>query len=224
MYPTESTSKIDGAIAKINGTIIKTNKENPHFRAKYADLEAVWEKIKPLLEAEGLVVFHQMRVTADSLVMDTTLRHIESGQSVSTEYPVAAEKKNPQAIGSAETYAKRRSLTMLLGLVCAEEDDDGGRGSEPVGRAQRPVAPKTSDAAPKISVDALKVEMQRLMKQWTGLSGNDYKSAWLKFKTAHQLGDSPTTSQLIKAGAWLQRQIDDKADAMAWLNAQGGAA
>jgi uncharacterized protein (DUF3820 family) len=77
----------------------------------------------------------------------TTLLH-SSGQWVRGVYPVNPIKNDPQAIGSAITYARRYALASIVGVV-AEEDDDGemamGRGhAQPVIKAK---------PAPKIELE-----------------------------------------------------------------------
>ena len=53
----------------------------------------------------------------------TTLHHT-SGQWIRGYYPVTAVKADPQAMGSAITYARRYALSAIVGVV-SEDDDDG---------------------------------------------------------------------------------------------------
>ena len=65
----------------------------------------------------------------DKFVLITTLIHT-SGQWISGEYWLNPAKPNdPQALGSATTYARRYALSALVG-VCSEEDDDGNAATQ----------------------------------------------------------------------------------------------
>jgi hypothetical protein len=47
-----------------------------------------------------------------------------SGQWIQSDYPITNDTNKPQAMGSALTYARRYSLA-AMGVLAAEEDDDG---------------------------------------------------------------------------------------------------
>jgi len=92
---------------------------NPFFKSKYAPLEIIQKAIqKPLAEA-GLG--YTQEATNEGL---KTTVFDSDGNTITSLYP-AVFKGKPQEIGSAVTYAKRYSLTALLGLIIEGEDDDG---------------------------------------------------------------------------------------------------
>ena len=104
------------------GSITKGSK-NPFFKSKYADLSAILNEVEPVLEQHGLAVLQPVH---DNHIV-TTFVH-SSGQYISilgTEL-VAAKENDPQAMGSAITYARRYSISAALSLN-AENDDDGER-------------------------------------------------------------------------------------------------
>lgn len=101
--------------------------ENPHFKSKYADLASVVEVSRKLLTSNGLVVTQHPSVMEGNLYLITRLTH-ESGQWFSSLYPVNPTKPDPQAMGSALTYARRYSYSALVGIVT--DDDDGNAASE----------------------------------------------------------------------------------------------
>lgn len=104
---------------------------NPAFRSKYADLGAVWEAIKEPLSRHGFSVIQSPDFDGDSMWLRTTVLHV-SGERIEGRYPLRPVKQDPQGYGSALTYARRYSLSAMLGVI-SEEDDDGnsasGRGS-----------------------------------------------------------------------------------------------
>jgi imidazole glycerol phosphate synthase subunit HisF len=119
------------ALAKFNtlcAPIVK-DASNPFFKSKYATLDAIQEHIrKPLAEA-GLVVTQPTRWVDGQAIVVSTVYHVETGESLYSEFPVVVGKHTAQDYGSAVTYAKRYSLTGLLNLIVCDEDDDGNKAS-----------------------------------------------------------------------------------------------
>ena len=128
--------------------IVSRRSNNPYHHSRYADLATIWEAIqKPLTEC-GLAVLQPSSTTDDKtgVRVETFLTHI-SGQWISdvlTVYPRPEKPKrdegnldqapfiSPQALGSAQTYARRYALCAMLGIVT---DDDDGDGEAAEGRA-----------------------------------------------------------------------------------------
>jgi len=105
---------------------IKTAKkqaENPFFHSKYADLSAVVDACKGALISSDLVPVQSTTMIDGKLIQVTTIYH-SSGQWIRGYLAVNPVKNDPQAIGSAITYARRYALSALVGLT-TEEDDDG---------------------------------------------------------------------------------------------------
>jgi hypothetical protein len=127
------------------------NKVNPHFKNRYADLEAVRAAAIPTLTKHGIVVMQAIEmneVGAHSLV--TQFKHVASDNHISSTFPLPDGK--PQEIGSAITYARRYSLVAMAGLT-SEEDDDGEAASKNTSARRRTIAPKptgTKDAADEL--------------------------------------------------------------------------
>lgn len=105
---------------------IKTAKkqaENPFFHSKYADLGAVVDACKDALLGSDLVPSQSTTIIDGRIILVTTLYH-SSGQWLRGYLSVNPVKNDPQAIGSAITYARRYALSAMVGLT-TEEDDDG---------------------------------------------------------------------------------------------------
>ena len=98
------------------------NKENPHFRSKFADLAAIRDATIPCLTKHGLSIIQHTRMAGDRLFLYTRLMH-ESGEYLESEYPLPMHMDKPQQMGSAITYAKRYCWSAMCGIA-AEEDDD----------------------------------------------------------------------------------------------------
>lgn len=124
-------SEIDGAIK---------DSTNPFFKSKYADLASVMEALKKPFQKNGLSFVQSSRVTeTGNLVLVTMLLH-SSGQWISGEYPVKGIKDDPQALGSATTYARRYALSAMCGV--AQVDDDANAAMQGYQQRQVPSQPK----------------------------------------------------------------------------------
>lgn len=125
MKTSESIIKIAPAFLKAQKNIESVIKDssNPFFKSKYADLTAVIDACKDHLNKEGIAILQPV----DGMNVETILIH-ESGEWFSSITPVVAkEQNNPQALGSAITYAKRYGLQSMVLLPA--EDDDGNAAS-----------------------------------------------------------------------------------------------
>jgi hypothetical protein len=101
------------------------NRTNPHFKSKYADLDAVLAAVRPALLEEDISIVSSV-VTSDSGTQSlmTRLVHATGSECVVAHVPLLLDKQTMQGLGSAITYARRYALGMLLGIA-PEEDDDG---------------------------------------------------------------------------------------------------
>lgn len=126
MEHSEQMNELATALSKAQSTlqVAKKGSENPFFKSKYADLYSVWAACREALTTNGLAVSQVADVDAEGrAVLETVLMHT-SGQWLKGRLPLMAVKPDPQAQGSAITYARRYSLSAIVGL-CTEEDDDG---------------------------------------------------------------------------------------------------
>jgi len=107
---------------------------NPFFKSKYAPLHEVVALVTPLLAKHRLAVLQPMSVLPDGTpALKTILLH-ESGEKIEELTPLFLVKNDPQAHGSAVTYARRYGLMSITGMV-ADEDDDGHRATASVQKA-----------------------------------------------------------------------------------------
>lgn len=114
------------ALAKAQATIENAKKGNlnPHFKSKYADLAAVWDEVRKPFTDNGLSVIQlPCEAPVGYVGLRTTILH-SSGEFVAESFSMPiAKDRDPQAVGSALTYAKRYALLGAAGI--APEDDDG---------------------------------------------------------------------------------------------------
>ena len=126
MEKSDSINLLTEALLKFHkevGTVSKTA-TNPFFKKKYVPLDEILKVVsKPLIES-GLVVVQM----PDNKGLTTMLMH-ESGQWLSGKMEMMPVKDDPQAQGSAITYAKRYGLSAVLQLS-TDEDDDGNAATD----------------------------------------------------------------------------------------------
>lgn len=117
-----SMGQIYGALSLAQGEFPEIPKNKKGHGYMYADIADILRAVRPVLSKHGLAVMQMLR--GQDLV--TTLAH-KSGAKIESVYPVVIDgtgrMNNIQRQGAALTYARRYSLTALLG-VAADEDVD----------------------------------------------------------------------------------------------------
>ena len=108
----KAQSQMGGAVA---------DSDNPFFKSKYADLGSVVKAIKEPFCENGLS-YVQFPCNDDSGVGVTTRLMHTSGQWLEQNYTLPIVKRDPQAAGSAITYARRYALQSIAGIPTADDD------------------------------------------------------------------------------------------------------
>lgn len=116
------------AQSQIKGAV--KDSANPFFKSKYADLESVWEAIRKPLTDQGLSVVQLMDWREGHPVLVTRLLHT-SGQFIESVMPLFMKAQDPQALGSAMTYARRYSLAAIVGVPQIDDDGEAAMNREP---------------------------------------------------------------------------------------------
>ena len=106
-------------------TAIVKDKTNPHFKSSYADINAVIEHLKPLLDKNELLLLQPI---VDSKVY-SEIYDISTGESINSFINIP-EGLAPQKLGSAVTYYRRYTLQSLLGLNAEDDDGNSTNGSQ----------------------------------------------------------------------------------------------
>lgn len=123
MKSSESINELASALCNAQGQMGGAVKDssNPFFKSSYADLTSVIKAIKQPFSDNGLS-YTQFPVSNEHGVgVSTRLMHI-SGQWLEMEYTLPTVKKDPQASGSAITYARRYALQSIAGIPTADDD------------------------------------------------------------------------------------------------------
>ncbi len=146
----DQINEIAAALAKAQaefGTPKKTKTADAgKYTYTYADLQDIYDSVRKPLADNGLAVTHLCQEFAGQVELVTMLTH-SSGQWFKSIYPVRAKTDSPQNFGSAMTYAKRYSVSALLGI--ASEEDDDGAAAETSAPIEKPTPAKVSTLKPK---------------------------------------------------------------------------
>ena len=143
-HPSIETSpaigKLASALAKAQALMRSApkNRINPHFKSRYADLDAVSEAIRGPLSQHGLALLQPLSSNGDprSVVITTVLVH-ESGEWLRSSLTLQAAQATPQAIGAAVTYGRRYSAAAIVGIASDEDDDGEAAEGRPAAAAAR---------------------------------------------------------------------------------------
>jgi hypothetical protein len=109
-------------------------KSGGKYSYHYTDLASVMEAIRGPLTKNGIAVLQPVGIDRSRVMVTTLLAH-KSGQWIQTDVVMIAGQDTPQGLGSAITYGRRYSLSALVGIAPAD-DDDGAAASQP-GRQDR---------------------------------------------------------------------------------------
>ncbi len=132
MKKSDNIKNIAAALVQFQATVSKVAKEsnNPFFKSKYASLANILSTIQKPLSECGLAVSQ----FPDADALTTIVIHSESGEWMESSYTMPVAKQNdPQAMGSAITYARRYALGSILNLNIDDDDD----GEKAMGRVSR---------------------------------------------------------------------------------------
>lgn len=153
---------------------------------KYLNLATLLKNIKPIFEKHG-IAFSQ-KVTFDGTgdgrqVLGTveTIIFDENEQQTVCSYPFFVTG-DPQQVGSAITYARRYSLTTVLGIF-PDKDDDGGYAKQKFDTADKPIgADQYATLVKAMDTHAIPSEargefisgtLNRPVKGWRGITQAD---------------------------------------------------
>lgn len=144
MERSESIAEISKALNTFRIAVKQPVKSasNPFFKSKYVALEGVVDAIDSALKDTGLSYVQEATSEGNQVSVTTLLLH-ESGEWIElTPLTLPVAKNDAQAFGSAETYARRYSLSAAFGITSDLDDDGNAASSNPP--AQQPTKPKRS--------------------------------------------------------------------------------
>jgi hypothetical protein len=137
---TKLNAALVAAIAELRN--VQKDKTNPHFKSKFASLDAIIDATRPVLAKNGLAIVQLPEYDSDSHTAGVVTRVIHSsGECIESKLLLPVKSNDPMACGSAISYSRRYSISAVL-MICADEDDDGVSASTPSKAVTKPVIAK----------------------------------------------------------------------------------
>ncbi len=193
--------------AKAEFSPIHKDRVNPHFKHKYATLDAVLDAVTPALGKHGLAVVQTTALSDGKTVLQTHLYH-ESGECLTSVYPLP-EISDSQKFGAALTYARRYALCAIL-CVTADEDDDANSAVNTLKKQNNPNQYKVNTISANSNGEHPNNSRVRAVRQLLGIDGK----AVLEWLRTNKLVNSPAeleSQQVAELISWM---------AMQWADAQ----
>jgi hypothetical protein len=161
---------------------------------RYANLASIHNAVFPLLAEHGLYWTCCPTMIEGAFVLHYELVHV-GGEQIDGLYPLPSSG-SPQQIGSAITYARRYTLTAVLGIAPAEDDDDA---------AETPPVTWNAPANPRT----------RKMRHVRDTAGEE--TDWTTGPPDERAPGSISKGQLTRVHMWFtKRGITDRADWLAY--------
>lgn len=108
---------------------VAKNAVNPHFKNRYASLDAILDAARPVLHKHGLALSQEPLFDEGKAGVITRIIHT-GGESRESTLLLPLRDQSAQGVGSALTYARRYAVSSVLGIA-ADDDDDGQQASKP---------------------------------------------------------------------------------------------
>lgn len=139
-------NELAAALAKAQGEMSFATKDstNPAFRSRYADLASVVDAIRGPLSKYGIAFLQPTYMTDDGLPGVRTMLIHSSGQWISSELIIRPQDSKAHSLGSALTYARRYSLSALVGIAPDDDDGNAASGIASESKADKPAPIKKS--------------------------------------------------------------------------------
>jgi hypothetical protein len=191
----EQINELAAALAKAQGEFSAVPKDstNPFFKSSYAALPEVVKTATPVLAKYGLAV--SQFISQDDAGHDALMTYLihSSGQFIAHTMKLHLIKDDPQAQGSAVTYARRYSYMAALGLV-ADVDDDGNSASQPQQRQSAPAAKPQYEAKPGAITPAQSKALYAILKG---------RGKEIKAEVIERWGKAEKELTALEASAWI---------------------
>ena len=189
MNKSENLNELATALCKAQnemGGAVKDAK-NPFFKSSYADLTSVIKAIKEPFNKNGLS-YVQLPTTSDGgkgIGVKTIIMHT-SGQFIESEFYLPITKSDPQAGGSAITYARRYALQAMAGIPTADDDAED-LCLQAVKRNQESV-----DAVKDLLADPSEENVQFAKEAFGEIEEDDQRAMW---KAPTKVSSAPFTTE-----------------------------
>jgi len=154
----ETIGRLALALSKAQGemTAAEMDGQNPQFHSRYSTLASIIEAARPL--SRHALSYAQLPTTVEGKLILVTLLMHESGEWLRGQMPINPSERlsrsgeqiltGPQQMGVALTYARRYSLSCVLGIAGDDDTDGNDPGaSKPMQAQAKPQARPPAPAA-----------------------------------------------------------------------------
>ena len=153
------------AMAKVTAEIQNPTRNQNGYGYKYATLDSILEKVRPILAKNGLSILQSQEIQESSVVVTTLLMHT-SGEWIETraEAPFTTLKgmNDYQSLGAGITYLRRYAISSLLNIASEEDTDATSKQdnySKPQNNSQQ--QPQNSGNNDNVDLKALGIKIVR---------------------------------------------------------------
>lgn len=160
------------ALAEFQQEVPVIHEDTQGYNYTYANLNKIFETIKPLLKEHGLSFYQAL----DGKNLKTVVFHIESGETLESSVEIETDVKlasmnHYQVFGSAITYFRRYSLSCVLGLITDKDIDVKGERVEKTSKPELTPKHKNWDKA-KEAVNSGEADLDSIRENWTLTQSN----------------------------------------------------
>lgn len=134
------------------------------YKFKYAPLDEIMKTLYPLLGKNELSLRHELHAGG----IEAVLMH-SSGEELRSGAIKVATTGDMQSIGGQITYARRYSVTMLMGIA-SDEDNDAADLNVPDTKHTAKDAIQNLDVTPQIAMLKKATDLINLRQIWTGFT------------------------------------------------------
>ena len=168
---------------------------NPHFKSKYADLSECFNACSDILNEHDIHISQPTMKEDDLFIVRTILTHVSGETMQDFGVPIVGWQgaKNPaQAFGSGQTYARRYSLTSMVGICPADDDgqsltQDAPPKSDKISAEQ---AVQLNDLATELGADKSKFCAYLGVKSFEEINANQFEIALAALEQKRKKGET----------------------------------
>lgn len=118
------------------------------YTFKYAPLDEIFSKIRPVLGKHGLSLSQLITSDEKGMVIETFLMH-SSGQHIVSVARLPTVPAKPQDLGGLITYMRRYAIQCIVGIAAEENDADEMSEAAPTAQTVKQPRAKKSEPAPQ---------------------------------------------------------------------------
>jgi hypothetical protein len=164
----QARAAFNAAFSVMQGELPAITEKGRTDKGKYARLEDIVARVRPILERHGFALSHRTEWPGNGTVKVVGILTHREGHERTSEFISAADtsgsKNAVQALGSTVAYGRRYTTKDLLLIVTRGEDDD----ADSADAAKAPAVPEGFD------------DWAADMEATAGTSVEDFRTAWKK--------------------------------------------